>query len=96
MNITSIWIYVLGSSIALLFLIGLILLIYAIFSFTAVKKRKKHFENLHNNIKVGSEVIFSNGLYGKVKHVYEDFVDIEIKSGVVIKVSRYAISEIIN
>lgn len=91
----NIWSYVLGSSIALLILIGLILLIYSIFSLTTVKKRKKHFEDLHNNLKVGSEVIFSNGLYGKIKHVYDDFVDIEIKSGVVIKVSRYAISEII-
>lgn len=91
----SIWNYVLGSSIALIILIGLILLIYAIFSFTTVKKRRKHFENLHKDLKVGSEVIFSNGLYGKIKHVYDDFVDIEIKSGVVIKVSRYAISEIL-
>lgn len=92
---TNIWSYVLGSSIALLILIGLILIIYSIFSLTTVKKRKKHFEDLHKNLKVGSEVIFSNGLYGKIKHVYDDFVDIEIKSGVVIKVSRYAISEII-
>ncbi|WP_100065854.1 preprotein translocase subunit YajC [Miniphocaeibacter massiliensis] len=89
------WNYILGSSIALIGLIVLILLIYYIASRANVSKRKKFFEELHNNLKIGDEVVFSNGIYGKIKHISEDFADIEVKSGAVVKVSRYAISDII-
>jgi len=90
-----IWNYVLGASIALIILIILVLLVYSIFNYRSVKKRRKYFEDLHKSISVGSEVIFSNGIYGKVKRIQDDYLDIEIKSGAILKVSRYAVSEII-
>lgn len=89
------WNYILGSSIALIGLIILVLLVYAILNYSSTKKRRKYFEELHTNLKVGSEVIFSNGIYGKVENVYEDYLDIKVKSGAILKVSRYAISEIV-
>ena len=36
-----------------------------------------------------------NGLYGTVKKVDEEKVDVEIAKGVVITVSRFAISEVL-
>ncbi|QQK07018.1 preprotein translocase subunit YajC [Miniphocaeibacter halophilus] len=90
-----IWNYVLGSSIALIILIILVILIYSILNYRSVKKRRKYFEDLHKSITIGSEVIFSNGIYGKVRKIQDDYLEIEVKSGAVLKVSRYAVSEII-
>lgn len=89
------WNYILGSSISLIILIVLTLLIYYIINRRSIKRRKKHFEELHTSIKTGSEVIFSGGIYGKVIKVYDDYIDIQIKSGPIMKVSRYAISDIV-
>lgn len=89
------WNYILGSSISLIGLIVITLIIYLIINRRNLNQRKKHFKELHTDIKVGSKVIFSGGIYGKVVKIYDDFVDIEIKSGSVMKVSRYAISDII-
>jgi preprotein translocase subunit YajC len=59
-----------------------------------VKKRKEHFANLHKSLAAGQEVIFAGGLYGVLKAVRDETVDIKVKSGAIIEVSRYAISEI--
>ncbi|MDL2310555.1 preprotein translocase subunit YajC [Peptostreptococcaceae bacterium OttesenSCG-928-C18] len=89
------WNYVLGSSIALIVLIVLVLVVYYIINKKNINRQRKHFEEIHKILKIGDEVVFSNGIYGKIKHISKDFVDIEIKSGAIMKVSRYAISDII-
>lgn len=60
-----------------------------------MKQQKKHFETLHRELSVGQKVEFANGLRGKVKHVGDEECDIEVKSGAIMTVSRYAISQII-
>ena len=89
------WNYVLGSSISLIILIVLVLIIYYIVNRRNVNRQRKHFEEIHENLKVGNNVVFSNGIYGKIKNISKDYVDVEIKSGAIMKVSRYAISDII-
>ena len=56
-----------------------------------MRKKRKSFSDLHKNMKVGMNVIFSGGIYGKIVKINEDMVDVEISKGVVIKVSRYII-----
>lgn len=60
------------------------------------KKKKEHFEKLHLNLKKGQIVEFSNGLIGKIVKVEDEFCDIKIKSGGVIKVSRFAITKLMD
>ncbi len=86
---------VLNSSIALLGLLAIGAIIYYILSFTRIKKRRQHFEDLHNSLAVGQEVEFSNGLYGVLTSVGQERCDIRVKSGAIISVSRYAITEIV-
>ena len=72
-----------------------ILGIYYFFSRKNMKRQQQYFEKLHEALQVGKRVVCANGLYGTVKKVDEEKVDVEIAKGVVITVSRFAISEVL-
>ena len=88
------WENLLYSSISLIVLITVGMLVMQVINYFNVKKRRKYFEQLHVDLKVGNKVSFSNGLYGTIRSLDETTSDIEIKSGASITVSRYAISAI--
>ena len=77
---------VLSSSVALLGLLAIMGLIYTIWSQINMKKKQKYFKELHTELKPGQEVLFAGGIYGTVQ--------IKVRSGAVVDVSRYAIQEI--
>lgn len=89
------WQSILTSSIALIVLILLIFIVYTITNSRGMKKRKEHFAHLHNSLKEGQKIMFGNGIYGTIVDVREDIVDVKVKSGTVMEISRYSISEII-
>ncbi|AQS53771.1 hypothetical protein BW727_101404 [Jeotgalibaca dankookensis] len=91
----SFWISILSASIALIVLVALAMIVYYFVNLKGMKKRRGHFETLHQSLQKGQQVIFSNGLYGEVSAVRDETVDIKVKSGAIITVSRFAISEII-
>ncbi len=93
--LSGFWANVLASSFAILAMVAIFGLIFGIKNFGAMKKRREHFQKLHQDLAVGKQVVFSNGLHGRVKRINHDTVDIEVKSGTVIEVSRFAISEIL-
>lgn len=57
--------------------------------------QREKFEQIHLNLKSGDYVEFSNGIFGTVVKVDDETCDISIKSGAIMTVSRFAISEII-
>ena len=83
---------VLSSSVALLGLLVIMGLIYTIWS--QINMKKKHFKELHTELKPGQEVLFAGGIYGTVKGIEGEKVQIKVRSGAVVDVSRYAIQEI--
>ena len=68
---------------------------YYFFSRKNMKRQQQYFEKLHEALQIGKRVVCANGLYGTVKKVDEEKVDVEIAKGVVITVSRFAISEVL-
>lgn len=86
---------ILVSSLTFIVFVVVILGIYYIFSRKNMKRQQQYFEKLHAELQVGKRVVCANGLYGTVKKVDEEKVDVEIAKGVVIKVSRFAISEVL-
>ena len=84
---------VLSSSVALLGLLVIMGLIYTIWSQINMKKKQKYFKELHTELKPGQEVLFA-GIYGTVKGIEGEKVQIKVRSGAVVDVSRYAIQEI--
>lgn len=88
------WELIFASSITLIGFIVAFIIIYYLFSFTKMKKQKKYFADLHTGLAEGQKVQLSNGIFGTVRKVGKETVDIEIKSGAIMEVSRYAISKI--
>lgn len=86
---------ILVSSLTFIVFVVVILGIYYIFSRKNMKRQQYYFEKLHAELQVGKRVVCANGLYGTVKKVDEEKVDVEIAKGVVITVSRFAISEVL-
>ena len=60
-----------------------------------MKHQQQYFEKLHSEIKVGKRVHAANGIYGTVKKIENDQIELEIAKGLNITVSRYGISEIL-
>lgn len=89
------WENVLTSSVALIILLAIIMLIYYFINYRGLKKRKEHFADLHQNLKIGQKVVLGNGIYGRLTSVNGDTVDLKVKSGAVMEISRYSISKII-
>lgn len=60
-----------------------------------MKHQQQYFEKLHSELKVGKCVLAANGIYGTVKKIESDQIELEIAKGLVITVSRYSVSEIL-
>lgn len=89
------WQNILASSVVMIAFIFVIAVLYGLLSLRKVKARKQYFKKMHEELKVGRNVIIASSLYGTLTRVGEETVDIKVKSGAVIEVSRYAITEVI-
>ncbi|HKQ84505.1 MAG TPA: preprotein translocase subunit YajC [Steroidobacteraceae bacterium] len=58
-------------------------------------KRAKEHKSLIAALEVGSEVVTSGGILGKITEVSEQFVTVEIADGVRVKVQRHTISQVL-
>ncbi len=85
---------VLASSVALLILIGIMGAVYFFWSKANSKKKAKYFEQIHTELAPGQRVMFGGGIFGTVKSVDGDVVEVKVRSGATLDVSRYAIQEI--
>lgn len=85
---------VLASSVALLALLAIMGIVYTIWSQINMRKKRSYFKELHQELKPGQEILFAGGIYGTVKAVNGEKVEVKVRSGATLDVSRYAIQEI--
>ncbi len=88
------WGSVLSSSVALLILFAIMGVVYLVWSQVGVRKKRNYFKELHNELAPGQEIMFAGGIYGTIKSINGDKVEVKVRSGAVMDVSRYAIQEI--
>lgn len=86
---------ILASSIVFLVFLAVIGIIFTVLNYRRMSKQKDYYKDVHTELETGKKVAFSNGLIGTLKRVGKETCDIEVKSGAVIEVSRYAIQEVI-
>lgn len=70
--------------------------IIAVFYFLIIRpqqKRQKAVRELVESLEVGDRVVTAGGLHGSIRSVSEDDVDIEIADGIIVTVSKGAISK---
>ena len=79
---------ILGSPI---FMFVIIILIMYFMLIRPQRKRQKELDNFRNGLQPGQDVITSGGIYGKVKSVDGQIINIEVAHGVVIRVDKAAV-----
>lgn len=93
MNIN--WEVVLWTCITLVFIMGIIGLVLLFVSAKNMRKRRGELGEVHTQLKIGSQVMFAGGIYGRVVGFEgEDVVNVEIAKSTIVKISRYAIQSI--
>ena len=75
-----------------LFLIAMFVLMYFLLIRPQQKRAKDH-KNLLKELKIGDEVVTNGGIIGKINAVDESFAEIEIASGVSVKVQKQGINQ---
>src|SRR5687767_11967073 len=78
--------------------IPFLILIFVVFYFLLIRpqtKRAKEHRAMVAALEVGSEVVTNGGILGKVTEVGEQFVTIEVASGVNVKLQRHAVAQVL-
>lgn len=66
-----------------------------VFLFLSSRKRKKSYQDLMASLEIGSEVMLTSGIFGKIADIDGDHLIIEIAPKTPIKVLRGAIAKVI-
>ena len=90
------WEVILWTCVTMAVIFGIIAMILAFISAKNVRKRRKELGEVHTELRIGSQVVFAGGIYGRVVGIEADTVNIEVAKGTVIKVARYAIQSLIS
>lgn len=90
------WEVILWTCVTLAVIIGIGGLILSFLSAKNVRKRRTDLEEIHTELRIGSQILFGGGIYGRVVGIEADTVNVEIAKGTVIKVSRYAIQSFVS
>ena len=75
-----------------LFLIAMFVLMYFLLNRPQQKRAKDH-KNLLKALKKGDEVVTNGGVIGKITAVDESFAEVEVASGVVVKLQKQGINQ---
>jgi preprotein translocase subunit YajC len=78
----------------LLFPIGLVVLLYFLMIRPQVKRQKAH-KKLVEALAKGDEVATTGGIVGRITGLGEDYAQLEVTDGVVVKIRRQAIEAIL-
>lgn len=86
---------ILSSCVATLALMAVMGVVYALYSAVSTRRQRDYFAKMHKGLAAGQRVAFAGGLYGTLVRVGTETCDVEVASGVVVEVSRYAIQQIV-
>jgi preprotein translocase subunit YajC len=75
----------------ILILVGMFALMYFLLIRPQQKRAKDH-KKVLSELKKGDEVVTNGGIVGKITSVDETFVDLEIASGVTVKVQKQGVN----
>ena len=74
------------------------IVIFAVFYFLLIRpqaKRAKEHKQLVAALSKGDEIVTSGGIYGKLSNVYDDYVEVDIAEGMMVKMQRQAVASVL-
>lgn len=75
-----------------------LIVIFIVFYFLLIRpqtKRAKEHRQLVEKLATGDEVITNGGLLGKITHVGDSFVTVEVADNIKIKLQRHAVASVV-
>ena len=72
------WEVILWTCVTMAVIFGIIAMILAFISAKNVRKRRKELGEVHTELRIGSQVVFAGGIYGRVVGIEADTVNIEV------------------
>ena len=69
----------------------LIIVVFYFFMIRPQMSRQKELKKFRSELQKGDKIITTGGIYGKITGISDNTVDVEIASGVTIKIDKYAI-----
>lgn len=76
-------------------MLGLLILVFYFLLIRPQSKRAKEHRAMVSSLAKGDEVVTNGGLLGRVTHIGEQFVTIEIADGVVVRLQRHAVHTVV-
>jgi len=74
-----------------LFMMLAIFAVFYLFMIRPQMRKQKELKNYREALQKGDKVVTTGGIYGKITSISELTVDVEIASGVTIKIDKFAI-----
>ena len=76
-------------------MVGLFFVIMYFMIIRPQNKRVKEHNKLIESLSVGTEVVVSNGIMGKIIKIKDDIVELEISNNVIIKVRKSSVTTVL-
>jgi preprotein translocase subunit YajC len=80
-----------NSTTSTLYLVGFVVIIFALFYFVMIRpqrKRQKEQQNMVSSLQKGDKVVTAGGIFGTIDSVREDSVVIKVESGTLLRVAK--------
>jgi preprotein translocase subunit YajC len=77
-----------------LFLVGIAVLFWLVL-IRPQARRQRELAHMQSTLEVGDEVMLTSGVYGTLRSLDEDAVQVEIADGVTIRVARGAVGQVV-
>lgn len=85
-----------GSMLMLIALYIIIMLAMFLPMYLIQKRKNKKFKQLLDNIKIGSKIVTTGGIYGRVHKINEDTILLNVDKNINLEISKGSISRIVD
>lgn len=89
------WEVIVWCCVTITVIVGTVGTIFYFISAKNMRARRAQMQEIHTKLAIGSQVIFAGGLYGRVVAMDEETLNVELAKGAIIKISRFAVQELV-
>lgn len=89
------WNIILWCCITVATLLVAFVIVYYIMSARMMKKRRQQVLDINENLVPGKKIMFA-GIIGTIKEVNGELLSVEVSKGIILEVSRFAVTNIID
>ena len=82
-----------GGGMGIFIMMGAVLVIFWLFMIRPQQKKQNKIKAFQNSLQEGTKVVTAGGIYGTIKHVKNNTIDLEIARGTIVTVNKNYVFE---